>query len=412
MCECSLEYGLMNQANFLNTAITTFDAPTQLRPYGLPTYNTVTDAIAAYEGDDQIYVLFPRKIERAARTFVNGFPGQVLYAVKSNPHASLLQILWAEGVRNFDVASIREIDLVRENCPNAKLFLMHPVKSRRTIAHAYAAGVRDFSFDHKDELQKIIDCTGEATDLNLHLRIALPKVSKQLGAVMPLGGKFGADFDGAVALLQAARKVSAKLGICFHVGSQCMVIENYDRAISYARTLVDASGVVIDSLDVGGGFPVAYPDMEIAPMSDYFDAIASSLSSNGFTDIAIFGEPGRALCAEGGATLARVELRKGSDLYLNDGTYGSLFDAGQFAWKFPVQLHRNRPPAPALNTIGFRFFGPTCDSADTMNGPFHLPADTCEGDWVEIGHLGAYGQTLATQFNGFYSDHTVAVLSD
>lgn len=397
----------MNQANFSRTT-KRLKAPTQLRPYGLPTYNTVADAIAAYKGDDQIYVLFPRKIERAARTFVNGFPGQVLYAVKSNPHASVIQILWDEGVRNFDVASIREIDLVREALPQAKLFLMHPIKSRQTIAHAYANGVRDFSFDHKDELQKIIDCTGEAKDLSLHLRIALPKGD----AAMPLSGKFGATFDEAVALLRAARKSVSKLGICFHVGSQCMVVNNYDKAISYARKLVDASGVTIDSLDVGGGFPVVYPDMPIAPMSEYFDAIAQSLSDNDFHDIRIMGEPGRALCAEGGATLARVELRKGSDLYLNDGTYGSLFDAGQFAWKFPVALHRARPPAPANNTIGFRFFGPTCDSADTMNGPFHLPADTCEGDWVEIGHLGAYGQTLATQFNGFFSNHTVAILDD
>lgn len=382
--------------------------PTRLRPYGLPTYTTAADAIAAYSGDDQIYVLYPRKIEAAARLFLGGFPGQVLYAVKSNPHPSLLQILWDEGVRHFDVASIREMELVSGLLPHAKMFLMHPIKSRATIARAYALGVRDFSFDHEDELQKIIDCTGEAHDLRLHLRLALPKGD----AAMPLSGKFGADFESAIALLQSARRVADTLGVCFHVGSQCMVIDNYDRAIGYARDLVNAAGVSIDSIDVGGGFPVAYPDMPIAPMADYFAAIADSLSAHGFDDIAVYGEPGRALCAEGGATLTRVELRKGADLYLNDGTYGSLFDAGQFAWKFPVKLHRNRPPAPAHNTIGFRFFGPTCDSADTMNGPFHLPADTCEGDWIEVGHLGAYGQTLATQFNGFYSAHTVAVLTE
>lgn len=386
--------------------------PTSLQPYGLPTYNTASDAIADYEGDDQIYALYPRKIERAARVFVEGFPGDVLYAVKSNPHASLIQILWNEGVVRFDVASIREIDLVSGLLPDAKLFLMHPIKSRRTISHAYARGVRNMSFDHADELQKILDCTGESNDLHLHLRLALPKVSKQLGAVMPLGGKFGADFDEAVALLKSARPVTQKLGLCFHVGSQCMNIENYNSALTYARKIVDAAGIEIDSIDVGGGFPVAYPDMPIATMQDYFDAIEASLNANGFNQIEVLGEPGRALCAEGGATLVRVELRKGSDLYLNDGTYGSLFDAGQFSWKFPVRLHRNRPPAPCANTTSFRFFGPTCDSADTMNGPFHLPADTCEGDWIEVQNLGAYGQTLATQFNGFYSDHTVAILED
>lgn len=386
--------------------------PTQLQPYGLPTYKTASGAIAAYTGDDHIYALYPRKIETAARLFVGGFPGHVLYAVKSNPHPSLLQILWNEGITRFDVASIREIDLVKGLLPDAELFLMHPIKSRKTISHAYSAGIRNMSFDHAEELQKIIDCTDEATDLHLHLRLALPKVSKQLGAVMPLGGKFGAEFEEAATLLKLARPKALKLGLCFHVGSQCLNAENYKIALKYARKLVDAAGVQIDSIDVGGGFPVAYPDMPIAPMGTYFDTIAESLAEYGFQDLEVFGEPGRALCAEGGASLVRVELRKENDLYLNDGTYGSLFDAGQFTWKFPVRLHRNRPPAPCANTIGFRFFGPTCDSADTMNGPFYLPADTCEGDWIEVQNLGAYGQTLATQFNGFYSDHTVAILED
>lgn len=382
--------------------------PTFLQPYGLPTYHKALDAIAAYDGDDQIYALYPRKIERAARTFVSGFPGDVLYAVKANPHPSLLKILWHEGVRKFDVASIREMELISSLFPTAKMFLMHPIKSRATIRQAYALGVRDFAFDHEDELQKIMDCTDEAADLTLHLRLALPKGE----AVMPLSGKFGAGLESAVALLKSARPVAAKLGICFHVGSQCLVTESYDRAIAYARSVVDASGERIDSIDVGGGFPVAYPDMPIAPMGDYFTAIQDSFIRHGFNNLQVLGEPGRALCAEGGATLTRIELRKGSDLYLNDGTYGSLFDAGQFAWKFPVTLHRNRPPSPSANTIGFRFFGPTCDSADTMNGPFHLPADACEGDWIEIGHLGAYGQTLATQFNGFHSQHTVILLNE
>lgn len=382
--------------------------PTALQPYGLPTFRTSADAIAAYKGDDQIYALYPRKVEAAARLFLGGFPGHVLYAVKANPHPSLLQILWNEGVRRFDVASLREIALVRDLFPAAELFLMHPVKSRATISGAYTQGLRNMSFDHEDELQKIIDCTDEAADLHLHLRLALPKKD----TAMPLSGKFGAGFDEAIALLKSARPVSAKLGLCFHVGSQCLDVENYDAALRYARNLVELSGVQIDSIDVGGGFPVAYPDMPIAPMEAYFDAIRASLKSNGFDGLEVFGEPGRALCAEGGATLARIELRKGKDLYLNDGTYGSLFDAGQFAWKFPVRLHRDHPPAPAANQIGFRFFGPTCDSADTMNGPFYLPADACEGDWIEVQNLGAYGQTLATQFNGFYSGHTVAILED
>jgi len=375
------------------------------RPFGLPAFNSVEDAIQACDGDDAIYVLYPKKIETAAQTFLTGFPGKSIFAVKANPHPAVLKTLWATGMRGFDVASIREIDLVQKACPDAELFLMHPVKSRRTIRHAYATGIRHFAFDCAAELGKILIETSDADDLHLHLRLALPVGGS---ASMPLDGKYGADYDDAVALLRAARPVAAKLGVCFHVGSQCMDPADYIRALSYVHGLLEAADVAIESLDCGGGFPVAYPGLEPAPMQDYFDRIRKGLKIFGFTNLEIIGEPGRALCGEGGSTLTRVELRKGRDLYLNEGSYGSLFDAAQCAWKYPVKLHRSG--AASAETEDFRFFGPTCDSMDAMAGPFQLPADTGEGDWIEICHLGAYGQALATNFNGFQSDTTVAVL--
>lgn len=375
------------------------------RPFGLPAFNSVKDAIGSYDGDDAIYVLYPKRIEAAATLFVDQFPGKVLYAVKANPHPAVLKILWASGIRGFDVASIREIDLVRATCPDADLFLMHPVKSRRTIRHAYAQGVRHFAFDCAAELGKILVETNDAPDLHLHLRLALPKGGS---ASMPLEGKFGACYNDAVDLLRAARPVSNKLGVCFHVGSQCMDPADYIKALSYVHGLLETADIRIDSLDCGGGFPVAYPGMTPRPMQDYFARIQKGLTIFGFGELEIIGEPGRALCGEGGSTLARVELRKGKDLYLNDGSYGSLFDAAQCAWKYPVKLHRDGASTKELT--GFRFFGPTCDSMDVMAGPFDLPADTSEGDWIEICHLGAYGQTLATDFNGFQSETTVAIL--
>ncbi len=374
------------------------------RPSGLPAFGSVAEAIGAYGGDDAIHVLYPKVIAAAAQSFEAGFPGTVLFAVKANPHPAVLKILWAGGIRHFDVASIREIDLVQSVAKDARLFLMHPVKSRRTIRHAYAAGVRDMAFDCTAELDKILTETSHAPDLKLHLRLAVP----QGRAAMPLEGKFGASRSEAIALLRTARPAAAHLGISFHVGSQCMDTADYGRTIAYVRQLLDTSGIAIDSLDCGGGFPVAYPGMTPPPMADYFSAIGDALTVHGFEDITIFGEPGRALCAAGGSTLARVELRKGRDLYLNDGSYGSLFDAAQCSWKYPVKLHRS--DAYAAKTTGFRFFGPTCDSLDMMAGPFDLPTDTREGDWIEICHLGAYGQALATGFNGFQSDATIVVL--
>lgn len=374
------------------------------RPAGLPRYTTLADALRAYDGDDSIHVLYPHRIEAAARAFAQGLPGKTLYAVKANPHPEVLRAAWAGGVRAFDVASLREIALVQSVLPRAELYLMHPVKSRQTIRQAYDLGVRNMSFDCADELTKILEETDGARGLYLHLRLALPKS----GGVMPLSGKFGAGVE-ASDLLRQARSSVSKLGVCFHVGSQCLDLDAYDTALAHARSVVDEAGVKIDSIDVGGGFPVSYPDMPAQPWDNYFSAIRFALKRHGFDSLQVLGEPGRAICAEGGSTLTRVELRKGTDLYLNDGTYGTLFDAGHFAWKYPVKLLRDGPPVPAANTVGFRFFGPTCDSSDVMAGPFHLPADTNEGDWIEVGNLGAYGQTLATQFNGFYSDHTIIV---
>lgn len=373
---------------------------------GLPVYASIDTFLRGYRGDSHVYVLYPEKIRAQAALFLTGLRARTLYAVKSNPNPAVIQILAESGVSAFDVASIREIDLVKGIAPSAELYLMHPVKSRGLIAHAVSNGVRHMSLDCMDELMKIRDAKADGRDMSLHIRIALPKG----GAALPLTGKFGADFDGAIALLRAAKSYAGKVGICFHVGSQCMNPADYDRAIGYARKIADAAGVKLDSLDVGGGFPVAYPGMDVAPMSDYFDVIHSALSAHGFDGTDIIAEPGRALCAEAGSTLVRVDLRKGQDLYINDGTYGSLFDAGQCEWRYPTVLHRTRPPAPMQKTDAFRFFGPTCDSLDVMNGPFILPADASEGDWIEVQNLGAYGQAIAGQFNGYYAEQTIAII--
>ncbi|MEM7663209.1 MAG: type III PLP-dependent enzyme [Pseudomonadota bacterium] len=374
---------------------------------GLPIFQTVKDALAANTSDSAFAVLYPQSIADMAGRFLDGFPGKTVYAVKANPHPAVLSTLWSAGIRAFDVASIAEIDLIQSLCPDAELYLMNPVKSRQTIRHGYDAGIRHFAFDCTDELQKIVDETSGARDLNLHLRIALPSSTARL----PLMEKFGADADEAVDLLRAARSVAARLGAAFHVGSQCHEPDSFVRAIAHVRELIDAADVQVDSLDCGGGFPVDYPGMAPPDLKHFFSAIFSGLTSSGFDGVTVLGEPGRALCAPGGSTLARVELRKGDTLYINDGAYGTLFDAGTFGWRFPVVCHRSTPGGKSDTLKPYRLFGPTCDSLDRMDGPFDLPADIQEGDWIEFGCLGAYGQAMQTRFNGFEIRQTVAVLT-
>lgn len=359
---------------------------------------SVAETVALRRPTAPLHCLRPQLIRATAARFVAGFAGDVHYAVKCNPEPAVLRALVEGGVRHFDVASLAEIALVRRVAPAARMAFMHPVKPREAIAEAYGRfGVRDFSLDSQAELAKILEETGQARDLGLHIRIALPKGT----ALYDLSGKFGADAEAAVALLQAARPRALRLGVCFHVGSQCMDPAAYGAALARAATIVRAAGVELEVLDVGGGFPVSYPDLTPPPLADYFAAIEAGVAA---MDLAVrprlWCEPGRALVAAGTSVVVKVLARRGNELFINDGVYGSLSDAGAPGFRFPARLVR--PDAASSAPVEpFVLFGPTCDSADRMAGPFHLAGDVGEGDWIEIGQLGAYGVALATAFNGF-----------
>ena len=387
------------------TIVTSQPAP-GVAPGGpaIPTCSSVEQVVATLADDRPIHCLYPHGIDRAAVRFLTGFPGIAMYAVKCNPDPIVLRRLADAGVRHFDVASVAEIDAVRAVVPQAELYFMHPVKSRRGIAYAYGAGVRHFALDSQAELAKIAEETQGAGDLALHVRLARPCSA----AAYDLSGKFGVGGDEAAALLRATRAAAAELGITFHVGSQCMDPAAFARAIAACRQMLDTAGVTADVLDVGGGFPVAYPGMTPPPLDDYFHAISTAVAAHGFGRARLFAEPGRAMVAEGGSLLVKVDLRRGNVLYINDGTYGALFDAGIPRWRYPVRLVRPGRPSRAPDAL-FRLYGPSCDSLDVMEGPFVLPADVAEGDWIEIGQLGAYGAAMRTRFNGFYSDHTVLI---
>jgi ornithine decarboxylase len=348
--------------------------------------------------------LRPAAIAGAARCFTESFPGDVLYAVKCNPEPRALRALWAGGIRHFDCASLAEAAVVRKLFPAAQIHFMHPVKSRPAIRDAFGVyGVSDFAFDSADELAKIlqetvrVELVGDPPVLGLFVRLALPKG----GAVYDLSGKFGATLEDAVALLRAARPHAARLGITFHVGSQCLEPASYARAMALAAEAVVNSGVAVDIIDVGGGFPVSYPDLAPPPLAEYMTEIAAAAAP--FPgNIRLWAEPGRALVAGGGSVVVQVQLRRGDALFINDGVYGNLSDAGALGFRFPARRIRlGEAEDPAGPVADFALFGPTCDSADRMRGPFRLPADMREGDWIELGQLGAYGACLSTGFNGF-----------
>jgi ornithine decarboxylase len=361
-----------------------------------PSGNACVADLAKQRPVQPVTLLRPHAARRAARFFVEKFPGRSLYAVKANPSPDLLRLLWDSGVTHYDVASIAEVRLVAETLPEAVQCFMHPVKAEEAIEEAYALGVRTFSLDTMDELEKIVRATGEASDLNLCVRIRVSSDHSKLS----LASKFGAEPDEMKDLLFATRQAADALGICFHVGSQAMTPAAYSEAMERVRAAIVEAAVTVDIVDVGGGFPSVYPGMEPPPLEAYFDVISRAFESLPISYSAeLWCEPGRALCAEYASLLVRVEKRRGDQLYINDGAYGALFDAAHIGWRFPVKLLREEESD--VREIGFSFYGPTCDDLDHMAGPFHLPADVGPGDYIEIGMLGAYGCAMRTAFNGF-----------
>lgn len=345
----------------------------------------------------------------AARFFVSAFPGKSFYAVKANPSPHLIELLWAGGIRHYDVASIAEVRLVRGTLPSACLAFMHPVKAEEAIAEAYHVhGLRIFSLDSHEELAKIVRaCSTDgvpAADLTLCVRLKVSSAHSKLS----LASKFGIGVADAPALLLAARQAADALGICFHVGSQAMSPAAYADAMAFVRAAIVEAGVTVDVIDVGGGFPSRYPGMEPPSLETYFAVIERAYESLPISYSAeLWCEPGRALSADYSSVLVRVEKRRKNELYINDGAYGSLFDAAHVEWRYPVKLVRE--DASVAEPMDFAFYGPTCDDMDHMKGPFALPADVKAGDYIEIGQLGAYGSAMRTGFNGFGTGETVIV---
>lgn len=356
-----------------------------------------------------VTLIRPHAAARAARFFVEKFPGRSMYAVKANPSPELLQILWENGVTHYDVASLNEVRLVAHTLPQATLCFMHPVKAEEAIAQAYFEhGCRTFSLDSMDELEKIVRATSKngeaATDLTLCVRLRVSSEHSKLS----LASKFGVGPEEAGDLLFAARQAADALGICFHVGSQAMTPDAYAQAMERVRAAIVSAAVTVDVIDVGGGFPSTYPGMEPPPLELYFETIHRAFESLPVSySSELWCEPGRALCAEYSSIIVRVEKRRGDELFINDGAYGALFDAAHIGWRFPVTLLRE--PDSRAKDMPFSFYGPTCDDLDHMAGPFMLPADVVAGDYLEIGMLGAYGSAMRTAFNGFGSDETVIV---
>ena len=372
-------------------------------------FKTVDKLISQLKPERPVYCIRKKSIHIASKIFQNKFPGKILYAVKTNPHPEVLKAIVESGIQNFDVASIKEIKDIRKINPEAKCSYMHTIKSRESIKDAYFKyNIKAFSLDTKDELIKIIESTNHAKDLELFVRVAVSNEHAEID----LSKKFGALTSEASGLLRLTKQYAKKIGLSFHVGSQCMHPISYSKGINEIGNIIKKTKILPDYINVGGGFPTIYPDLVPQSIDSYFNEIKKGLKNLKLQKMPeIICEPGRSLVAESGSTIVRVNLRKKQKLYINDGTYGTLFDAGTPNIVFPARLIKSSKIISKKLTA-FSFYGPTCDSMDYMKGPFLLPNNIKENDYIELGQLGAYGLTFRTQFNGFYSNEIYEVEDD
>ena len=371
-------------------------------------FKSVEDLVNQLRPDKPVYCIRKKSILSASKFFQKKFPGKILYAVKTNPNQEVIKTLIRGGIEQFDVASVEEIKAVREFSQSAKCSFMHTVKSRESIRDAYFKyGVKTFALDTKDELIKIIESTSGAKDLELFVRVAVSNEHAEID----LSKKFGALSTEAAGLLRLVKQYSSKIGLSFHVGSQCMHPISYAKGITEIGNIINKTKIVPDFINVGGGFPTIYPDLIPQSLSSYFEEIKKSLENLKLNSLPeIICEPGRALVAESGSTIVRVNLRKKQKLYINDGTYGTLFDAGTPNIVYPSKMIKDSSNKIISKKLtAFDFYGPTCDSMDYMKGPFLLPNNVKENDYIELGQLGAYGLTFRTEFNGFFSNEIYEV---
>ena len=364
-------------------------------------FTDVNELVNTLKPDNPVYCIRPESIKTSTQFFKNNFPGKVLYAVKTNPNKEVLKHILNNGITNFDAASVNEIKLIKSLDPKAHIYFMHTVKNRNDIAEAYFnLGIRDFALDTKDELIKILAATNYAKDLTLYVRIAISNEHAEID----LSRKFGAHASEALGLVRLCKEHANKVGISFHVGSQCMHKISFAKGIKEIGSIIKKTKIIPDIINVGGGFPSVYPDLNPEPLENYIDEIKNSISNlNLPTTPELICEPGRAIVAESGSTIVKVNLRKKNKLYINDGTYGTLFDAGVPNLILPSRMILNGR-IQSKKLTAFSFYGPTCDGMDFMKGPFLLPNNIKEGDYIELGQLGAYGLSFRTKFNGFYSD--------
>ena len=367
-----------------------------------------TEFLKTQQPDNPVLFFAPSAAQAAARRFIDGFPGLVTYAVKSNPGEAMVENLAAAGIRGYDCASPFEIDLIRRLAPDAAIHYNNPVRARHEIAHAVARDVKSWSVDSRSELAKLIEMVpAEGTEISVRFKLPVA------GAAYNFGAKFGATVELAVDLLKTVAQAGYIPSITFHPGTQCTDPHAWEAYIREAANIATAAGVKIARLNVGGGFPNHRLQAVVPQIEDTFQLIDRvATEAFGADRPALICEPGRALCGDAFALAARVKaLRDGIHVFLNDGVYGALAELPMIGVIDRIEVLTAQGEKRMGEAVPRIVFGPTCDSVDRLPGEIPLPVDLAEGDFVVWQGMGSYSTVTNTRFNGFGELQMATVLS-
>ena len=347
----------------------------------------------------------PAVLQATARRFIDGFPGLVTYAVKSNPDEMVIQNLVAAGIQGFDVASPVEIEMIARLAPTAAMHYHNPVRARHEIEYAVSMGVKSYSVDSRSELQKLIEIVPQGAEISVRFKLPVS------GAAYNFGAKFGATVELAAELLKVVADNGFVPSLTFHPGTQCTDPMAWDAYLRAAAEICRIAGVKARRLNTGGGFP-SHRLNGVMPELEAIFALIERVADEAFegSPPALVCEPGRGMVAEAFSLAAMVKgLRDDEHVFLNDGTYGNLDELpitgiiDRIAVVSPEGQRRKGAPRPRV------IFGPTCDSVDRLPGEVALPGDIAEGDYVVMSGMGAYSTATNTRFNGF-GDMTLATV--
>ena len=378
--------------------------------FGKPVFRDIHDVAKHHDCRVPVFCFHPARLERRIKCFVDGFAGDLSYAVKANSSEELLKRAAAFGLATFDVASLGEIERVRDVFPGARLHYHNPVKSSQEISEAYFGhGCRRFAVDCLEELDKISRITGNHESVEIAVRFKMPR---HAAAVYDFSSKFGASISDSAMLLRQVVARNFIPVLTFHPGSQCLEPGAWAEHVHCAAGIARAANVKLHGLNVGGGFPVNTSANKVPALSAFFAAI-NTAADEAFADRVpkLECEPGRAICAPAFTQLTAIKLFKQAtgEVYLNDGIYGGLLETSQAADLLPVyQLVRDGIAVEGPRKP-YTIYGPTCDPLDVLPNKIALPADLREGDIIAFFQAGAYSQAMATQFNGYGASQIVTV---